>query len=452
MPASTWLSGNFSQNQSRRAQHRKPATTTSRRRQTFQPSPDALETRLTLSLTTLASFTGTNGISPFGAVIMDSSGNLFGTTFRGGASSDGTVFELAHGSGAITTVASFNGNNGQGPLDALSLDSSGNLYGTTSGQRYGGPTSDGTVFEVAAATGTITTLASFSGTNGATPRGGVIMDSSGNLYGTTSQGGASNDGTVFELAHGSGTITTLASFNYTNGADPYDTLIMDSSRNLYGTTKGGGSHSAGTIFELAHGGGTITTLASLNFSSGGRWPQAGLVMDSNGNLYGTAPFGGASNIGLVFELAHGSGTITVLASFDGANGANPYGGLIMDSSGNLYGTTSFGGGSGDGTVFELARGSGTITTLASFNGTNGAGPYDALIMDSSGNLYGTTAGGGSQGAGTVFELPGAAAPTSVRKSSLPSSSRGSDQEIVFGLIDQQTGPRRKPEIGSAHAM
>ena len=148
------------------------------------------------------------------------------------------------------------------------------------------------------------------------------------------------------------------------------------------------------MFELAQGSGTITTLASFNGTNGAN-PYAGLIEDSSGNLFGTAYQGGASGYGTVFELAQGSGTITTLASFNGTNGANPYAGLIKDSSGNLYGTANRGGTNGYGTVFELAHGSGTITTLASFNGTNGLNPVAGLIEDSSGNLFGTPPQGGA---------------------------------------------------------
>jgi uncharacterized repeat protein (TIGR03803 family) len=132
-------------------------------------------------------------------------------------------------------------------------------------------------------------------------------------------------------------------------------------------------------------------------------PQGGLVADSSGNFYGTAYGGGSSGFGTVFEVAPGSGTITALASFTGANGSNPYCTLVRDSSGNLFGNAPTGGTSNDGTVFELAAGSGTITALASFTGANGANPHTGLVADSSGNLYGTTAGGGASSDGTVFE-------------------------------------------------
>ena len=349
------------------------------------------------TITTLASFNSANGALPQGGLIEDSSGNLFGTTLQGGPSGDGTVFEVAQGSGAITTLASFTGQNAVQPQGGLVEDSSGNLFGTTS---TGGPDADGTVFEVAQGSGAITTLASFTSNNGFNPNGGLVEDSSGNLFGTTSYG--NGDGTVFEVAQGSGAIATLASFTGDNGSNPFAGLIQDSSGNLFGTTLEGGLSGDGTVFEVAQGSGTITTLASFN-GANRAWPQGGLVEDSSGDLFGTTSNGGLSNDGTVFEVAAGSGTVTTLASFNGANGAYPTGGLFEDSSGNFFGTTTQGGLFNDGTVFEVAAGSGTITTLVSFNGDNGAEPQGGLVVDSNGNLFGTTSWGGSLGGGTVFE-------------------------------------------------
>ena len=383
-----------------------------RRRLTVKP----LESRLMPSLFALASFNGTDGAYPSCALVMDSSGNLYGTTESWGASGVGTIFELAHGSGTITTLASFNGTNGSQPRAGLIMDSSGNLYGTTScgGPTYSGHFSsgDGTIFELAHGSGTITTLASFNGTDGAYPDASLIMDSSGNLFGTTRGGGASGYGTVFELQAGSGTITTLASFNGTDGAYPRSALIMDSSGNLYGTTSDGGASwgsgngglGYGTVFELQAGSGTISTLASFN-GTDGAYPSAGLIMDSSGNLYGTASHGGVRGVGTIFELAHDSGTIKTLASFIAGEGTDPEAGLMMDSSGNLYGTTEYPG----GTIFELPHDS-TIKTLALLGGTDGEYPEASLIMDSSGNLYGTAPSGGTSDFGTIFELTGAATP------------------------------------------
>ena len=239
------------------------------------------------------------------------------------------------------------------------------------------------------------------------PTGGLIMDGSGNLYGTMPYGGASGAGTVFELKAGSNTITTLAAFNGTNGEYPEPGLIMDASGNLYGTTQYGGIgwsgsdfSGSGTVFEIKAGSNTITTLAAFNGTNGESPPYGGLTMDGIGNLYGTTEYGGANGCGTVFEItaasiAAGSPTITTLASFNGNNGSTPEAGLIMDGGGNLYGTAHYGGigytggETGYGTMFEIKAGSNTITTLASFNGTNGGGPNSGLIMDGSGNLYGT---------------------------------------------------------------
>jgi uncharacterized repeat protein (TIGR03803 family) len=381
------------------------------------------------TITALASFNGGNGQNPDGGLIMDASGNLYGTTYQGGAAGDGTVFELASGSGTITTLASFNGANGANPATGLVMDSSGNLYGTADGQ---GPLGHGTVFELAAGSGAITTLASFDATNGASPSGAVSMDSSGNLYGAAG-GGASGDGVVFELARGSNTISTLASFSGNNGKDPGGGVTMDGSGNLYGTTYNGGTQDYGTVFELAQGSGTITMLVSFNDNG---YSPGGLVMDSAGNLYGATSYGGVPGDGTVFELARGSGTITTLATFNGTNGATPVGTLVMDSGGNLYGETEGGGAAGDGTIFKLAAGSGAITTLASFNGSNGQYPDGGLMMDGSGNLYGTTPAGGASGNGTIFKLA-AGSSTTTTLASFSGGDQGMDPE--GGVIEDNSG-------------
>jgi uncharacterized repeat protein (TIGR03803 family) len=359
-------------------------------------------------VTTLASFDGANGNTPNGGLIEDSGGNLFGVTATGGAFGDGTVFEVASGSGVITTLASFNGGNGSSPSGSLVEDGSGNLFGAAT---QGG---DGSIFEVAAGSSSITTIASFNGKNGATPNGGLIEDNSGDLFGTTAAGGPqggglteletpSGYGTVFEIVHGSGVVTTLASFDIGNGAYPIGGLVEDSSGDLFGATAAGGSSGPGgvalppfggapgpgTVFELAHGSSVITTLAS----SGGidLAPYDSLVEDSSGDLFG-------GDGGGVLELVHGSDVVTNLGEGTTAN-------MFVDSSGNLFGTTSTGGASGDGTVFEIAAGSHAYTTLASFASSNaGYLPTAGLLEDSNGNLFGTAQYGGAYGAGMVYEI------------------------------------------------
>ncbi|HZL34925.1 MAG TPA: choice-of-anchor tandem repeat GloVer-containing protein [Tepidisphaeraceae bacterium] len=370
------------------------------------------------TITTLVSFDGSNGANPSAGVTLDAAGDLYGTTDGGGDSNDGTVFEIAKGSGTITTLASFIFANGNA-VAGVALDASGNLYGTT--YDGGGSGSDGTVFEIAKGSGTIKTIASFNGTNGAGPLAGVTLDASGNLYGTTVDGGDSNDGTVFEIAKGSGTITTLASFNLTNGANPSAGVALDASGNLYGTTN------EGTVFKIAKGSGTITTLIANGASILG-----GVTLDASGNLYGTTDIGGTSNDGTVFEIAKGLSTTRTLASFNGTNGEDPQAGVTLDASGNLYGTTELGGdGNGDGTVFEIAKGSGAVTTLAAFNLANGQNPASELTLDASGNLYGTAINGGSSGDGTVFEIAKGSATIATLASFNGTNGKGPDVGVTL---------------------
>jgi uncharacterized repeat protein (TIGR03803 family) len=359
-------------------------------------------------LNTLVSFSGANGSSPSGPLVRDAQGNLFGTTNQGGANDLGTVFVVPTGTGFIGTLASFNGTNGANPNGGLVSDSHGSLYGTTSGGGPNYPTSGyGTVFELAAGSSTITTLAAFNDTSAYSPTGAPVIDSRGNFYGMTQRA----LGSVWELAAGSSTITTLALFNGNNGLFPSGGLVRDAQGNLYGTTFQGGANDMGTVFVVPAGTGFIGTLASFNGANGAN-PRAGVVLDSRGNLYGTTGYGGANGDGTVFELASGTSTPITLASFNGANGATP-GALVLDSRGNLYGVTLQGGANGDGTVFELASGTSTPITLASFNGANGAFPLGGLIFDAQGNLYSTTGGGGAFNSGTVFELSPVPEPASL---------------------------------------
>jgi uncharacterized repeat protein (TIGR03803 family)/parallel beta-helix repeat protein len=379
------------------------------------------------AITTLASFNYTNGSGPSGGLVRDGSGNLFGITAGSGAFSDGTVFELQAGSSAITTLASLSNVSGYFPTAALVEDGSGNLFGTG---LFGGA-GYGTVLEVKAGSGTATALASFTAPDGLAPAAGVIRDSNGNLFGTTS--GGAGYGTVFEVKAGSGAITTLASFNGSNGAAPYGNLVADGSGDLFGTTRGGGAFSDGTVFEVKAGSNAITTLVSFHRANGTA-PNAGLAEDDNGNLFGTTYAGGASDDGTVFELPVGSNAITTLASFNGANGSTPYGGVVEDGNGDLFGTTTYGGASNDGTVFEVKAGSGAVTTLASFSGTNGANPYAGVVEDGSGNLFGTTEHGGASGDGTVFEMKASGAIT------ILASFSGSNGAVpLAGLVEDSSG-------------
>lgn len=363
---------------------------------------------------------GFDGAVPLAGLVMDSAGNLYGTTEQGGAHGDGTAFEVS-ATGTETVLHSFGATatDGQSPRAALVVDSAGNLYGTTTA---GGAYGDGTVFKLSA-TGVETILHSFgaTATDGQIPYAGLVMDSAGYLYGTTQKGGAYGAGTVFKLS-ANGTEAVLHSFHtlgaaQLDGQNPQAALLIDSAGNLYGTTPYGGAYASGIAFELSPAG-TETILYSFGATAtDGHTPLEGLIMDSAGNLYGTTTDGGANGSGLgdgvAFELS-ATGTETVLHSFGATatDGLNPYGKLLMGSSGNLYGTTVQGGSYtsasvyGDGTVFEISP-TGGETVLYSFGDsgpTDGSNPHGALIMDSAGNLYGTTAYGGAHAHGTVFKI------------------------------------------------
>jgi uncharacterized repeat protein (TIGR03803 family) len=392
---------------------------------------------LSYSLTTLARFNSSNGQFPDAALVEDSHGNLFGTTEYGGAENGGEVFEVPYDSKTrsydlgITVLASFDEFSGASAMVGMILDSHGNLFGTT---EEGGTSNYGAVFEVKAGSNAITVLASFNGTNGANPTAGVIEDSNGDLFGTTVMGGFYGDGTVFEVPYDSKTgsydlsITTLVIFSGGSyGAYPLGGLVEDSHGNLFGTTSQGGTLNGnsgdGSIFEIPYGSSLnnydLGSLALFNGSNGDN-PELSLIEDSHGNLFGTTEYGGSFDNGTFFEMPYDSSTnsydlgITTLVSLNGLNG-----GLFEDSSGNLFGTESSGGASGDGTVYEIPYDNQTSSydlgssVLYSFiAGPNGQTPQTGLIEDPHGNLFGTTGNGN----GTVFELSPTAATTTVSTS------------------------------------
>jgi uncharacterized repeat protein (TIGR03803 family) len=241
----------------------------------------------------------------------------------------------------------------------------------------------------------------FTGTGGDTaqPFAGVVRDASGNLYGTTLYTGF---GAIYSVDL-TGQEKVLYSFTGQAGANPYGSLLLDSKGNVYGTASFGGSFSAGIVFKVDPTG-TETVLYSFTGGTDGGYPEAGLIRDAKGNLYGTTSSGGSSGAGTVFKLDP-SGTETVLYNFTGgADGANPaWGTLLRDSAGNLYGTTSQGGASDFGVVFKVDT-TGKETVLHAFSGRDGKTPYGTLVRDKAGNLYGTTYEGGAFGGGVVFKI------------------------------------------------
>lgn len=338
----------------------------------------------------------------------------------------GTVFEVTP-AGTETVVYAFKAgsgaHDGYWPLAGLTMDEKGDLYGTT---QYGSSGGAGTVFEVQPG-GREGLLHGFGGTaDGLYPQAGLVRDHLGNLYGTTFYGivgicgvglGNPGCGTVFKVTP-SGTETVLYNFvGPPDGLYADANLILDEEGNLYGTTSSGGAvensncpYGCGTIFEITPSG-TETVLYSFTGGADGSGPAGGLLRDARGNLFGTTTGGGffgvgcGAGCGTVFELTTG-GTLTVLHDFTGVpDGSGPFGGLVGSSKGVLYGTTEEGGAIGAGTVFEVSL-SGKEKVIYSFAGgpTDGLSPRAGLVMDKQGNLYGTTTYGGPSGNGTVFKV------------------------------------------------
>jgi uncharacterized repeat protein (TIGR03803 family) len=398
----------------------------------------------------LHSFTGPDGANPLAGLTIDRAGNLYGTTWAGGTASCyfkfgcGTVFKMKHaGSGwVLTPLYSFSGGDGLGPEDRVIFGPDGTLYGeTTYGQGY--DCSCGNVFNLKPPpTRPATPFSPWNDSvlhqfypgagEGDEPGGDIVFDSAGNIYGTTESGG--NDrfcgglgcGTVYQLTpSNSGWIETVL-YEFTDGADgeyPSGGVIVDQAGNLYGTAPQT-AFGAGSIFELVPSGSGWKFSVLYGFSNGndGGYPVAGLISDSSGNLYGATSYGGVNGGGTVFELtpSNGTWTLNTLYSFTKVNNAfrpGPVASLMMDAAGNLYGTTKADGAYGYGNVFKLTRSNGSWSYISLYDfsgGSDGANPYGSLVLDAQGNLYGTTYTGGQSGedcllnetytCGVVFEI------------------------------------------------
>ena len=370
---------------------------------------------------------------PLGGLIFDQAGNIYGTTSEGGPNNLGLVFELAPqlgGTWSEEILHNFTGSpDGYGPVGSnLTLAPSGTLYGTTP---FGGSKNEGVAYSLVNNSGSwqeqiIHTFGKTTG-DGSSPWGTLAMDAAGNLYGVTNSGGAFGSGTVFELKlskTGTWGEKILHSFN-NNGQDgtfPVCSLVFDASGNLYGTTETGGLYKGGTVFELLpQSNGTWKEKILYNFHARGTgdrgdasMPEAGVVMDASGNLYGTAASGGANGYGAIYRLSPQSGggwKETILYSLnnnvDGLFG--PTTGLTFDTAGNLYGTFEEGGTNFAGEVYVLqkqANGTWVKSTLYSFSDASGdpAFPNSSLTLGPDGKFYGTTSGGGNSASGTAYSI------------------------------------------------
>lgn len=391
---------------------------------------------------TIYSFTGGSDEGfPAGALISDGHGNLFGET-EGTQNSFGSVFELSPASGGgwtLKTLYAFQGgSDGLFPVGGLAFDKHGNLFGTTA---FGGT---GTVASCTKQCGTVFELSPDGsggwqkkevyqfqgGLDGASPISGVVIDAAGNLFGTTSFGGANCSpfgqqgcGTVFELSPTSSgwSETILHDFSHGNCSTclttPQGGLLFDAQGNLYGTVSFGGPKSGGAVFKMIQSNGSWTYRVIHNFSGGndGLSPYGTLTFDSQGRLYGTTLAGGLFNDGTVFLLTlqpSGYWLNRVIHNFNGTNGWGPFSGVVLDAAGNVYGTTGNGGGGtncidGCGIAYKLTAVSSTswkMSVLHRFSGLDDGKFPNALFRDGVGNLFGTTNEGGADGLGSIFEI------------------------------------------------
>jgi uncharacterized repeat protein (TIGR03803 family) len=361
----------------------------------------------------LYSFDGLHGKNgPWAPVILNSQGDLLGTATSGGQYGYGVFFKLKAG-GQYTVLHNFAQTDGALPIGKVAQDSAGNFFGVT---EQGGASDAGSIYKMDK-TGTVTTLFSFHNFVGIEPVGGLVIDSAGNLYGTTLAGGGTSCtcGVVFELRNDNTYVVLHRFEGGTDGAYPEAELMRDSLGNLYGTTAIGGdgacSGGCGVVFRITPDGEEKILHRFAGPPDDGQNPNGGLVRDKEGNFYGTTSFGGAEfDLGTIFKI-DAAGNYTMLYGFSlFDDGVQPNASLTLDAAGNLYGTTASGGGhteacAGCGTVFKLDT-AGTLTTLHDFTGApdDGYQPEDQITLGSDGSVYGTTYHGGSVNAGTIFRI------------------------------------------------
>jgi len=364
---------------------------------------------------------GHDGANPEAGLSIDHGGNLYGTTLRGGAGF-GATFKLANknSSWIFSPLYSFaGGSDGAGTYSRVVFGPDGSLYGVT----YGTDGGFGTVFRLQPAVTACksvlcpwaeTVLYRFTGgSDGANPDGDLTFDQEGNIYGVTLNGGGGY-GVVYELTRSNGGWTQSVLYTFekqgAGGTRPTAGMIFDNAGNLYGTAAFGGAHGLGVVFQLTPSGSGWTENVLYTFQGGndGGAPIGGLIFDSSGNLYGSTFQNGTGGGGTAFELTpqNGKWNFSLLYSFAGASGCGPQASLVFDQAGNLYGTTLCDGANGKGSVFKLtpSNGTWTYTSLHDFAGSEGSYPFSNLVFDASGNLYGTASQGGANGVGVVFQI------------------------------------------------
>lgn len=364
------------------------------------------------SFSVIHSFAGNDGSGPLAGLAMDAQENLYGSASTGGVYGDGVVFKASR-NGEEKVLHSFgHGTDGSTPESSVILNAAGNLFGTTFA---GGASNSGTVFEISAKGAEVVLYSFAGGTDGANPIAGLAMDKAGNLYGTTSAGGTFSAGTVFKVSP-SGKHTVLYNFGQTvnDGSTPVAGVTLDAKGNLYGTTSLAGTSGYGTVFQLKPSGAAWSEviLHQFELQSDGGTPYAGLIFDRSGNLYGAATQGGdgSGGGGTVFELTPSGGgwNFQVLYGLAGWNISGTFRDLLYDNStGVIYATTHCDGVDVAGTVYELtpSGGSWLYTQLYTFTGgTDGLYSFSNLVMDKAGDVYGTTDLGGGNDMGVIFQV------------------------------------------------
>ena len=368
-------------------------------------------------------FTGTTGSrkgSSGRPCYFDGAVTMWGVTAAGGTSNNGTIFKINTSTNAFVTVVEFTGtsgaNKGSSPWGSLVSDGSGYLWGTT---LTGGAGDQGTVFKIDQSTGVMTTVFEYGNTSladpGSSPIAGLFSDGTGSLWGTTNQGGIARNGTVFKIASSTGTLTKLTEFTGGGlsghlGYAPANSLAGDGAGFVWGTTEKGGIFTYGTVFKMQQWTNALTSVVEFTGNGAtnrGATPKCALVADGLGYMWGSTYAGGQNGLGTIFKINVSTGVLTTMLDFsnDGSTdwGANPVAGMIRDSAGVLWGTTEHGGSTNNGTVFKINPTTGLLTTIRHFTDV-GANPVAPLAIDASGNLWGTTVGGGTNGAGTLFRI------------------------------------------------
>ncbi len=352
-----------------------------------------------------------------GSLLLYGDGSLYGTSSQGGYYDQGTIFRISR-EGVVTVPVHFTGSfgaaKGTGPRGALVSDGNGFLWGTTAG---GGVNSSGTVFKYNVAARQITTVAEFTGNSpvkGALPVCGLTNDGNGNFWGTTVNGGAGGNGTVFRVNIATGAFTNVAEFSYPGtsgtirGRTPYAGLVNDGKGFLWGALYGGGTADKGTLFKIEAATGAFTTVIDFTGTSGaakGSQPQSCPVSDGSDYLWGTTYTGGASDRGTVYKIHRDTGILTTIREFgDAANGQHPYSTLTPAGNDYFWGTASVGGSTGGGLVYKLEKTTGALTKMAEFNAATGFTPAAAPVSDGRGSYWGTTSLGGPSSLGSVYKV------------------------------------------------